>query len=140
MISAGARFTVIRRGGSAKPSAERAARTRSRDSATALSGRPTIVKAGSPAAIVTWVSISPTSTPRNATVRTRATMFRPVPYARRQGRRGERGRTATAPAPWCDRLCPTDAGLASVARRRLLFLVEIELDLAAMRVIEEQLP
>ena len=72
--SAGARLTVMRRGGRARPSADKAARTRSRDSATALSGRPTIVKAGSPAAIVTWVSTSTISTPRNATVRTRATI------------------------------------------------------------------
>ena len=40
-----------------------AARTRSRDSATALSGRPTTLNAGSPEAIVTWVSTSMTSTP-----------------------------------------------------------------------------
>jgi hypothetical protein len=50
------------------------ARTRSRDSATALSGRPTTVNAGKPEAIVTWVSTSMTSTPWNATVRTRATI------------------------------------------------------------------
>ena len=54
---------MIRFGGSAKPSAASAARTRSRDSATALSGNPTTVKAGSPEAIVTWVSTSMTSTP-----------------------------------------------------------------------------
>ena len=63
VTSAGARLTVIRFGGSAKPSAASAARTRSRDSATALSGNPTTVKAGSPEAIVTWVSTSMTSTP-----------------------------------------------------------------------------
>jgi hypothetical protein len=67
-------LTVIRFGGKAKPRAASAARTRSRDSATALSGNPTTVKAGSPEAIVTWVSTSMTSTPRNATVRTRATI------------------------------------------------------------------
>ncbi len=44
----GARLTVIRFGGRARPSAPRAARTRSRDSAPALSGKPTMVKAGSP--------------------------------------------------------------------------------------------
>jgi len=43
----------IRFGGSAKPSAASAARTRSRDSATALSGNRTTVKAGSPETIVT---------------------------------------------------------------------------------------
>jgi hypothetical protein len=66
----------MRRGGSARPSAAKAARTRSRDSATALSGRPTTLNAGSPEAIVTWVSTSMTSTPLNATVRTRATISR----------------------------------------------------------------
>ena len=53
VTSAGARLTVIRFGGNAKPSAASAARTRSRDSATALSGNPTTVKAGSPETIVT---------------------------------------------------------------------------------------
>ena len=53
----------MRRGGSPRPSEASAARTRSRDSATALSGSPTTVKAGSPEAIVTWVSTSMTSTP-----------------------------------------------------------------------------
>jgi hypothetical protein len=56
-------LTVIRFGGSAKPSAASAARTRSRDSATALSGKPTTLKAGRPETIVTWVSTSMTSTP-----------------------------------------------------------------------------
>ena len=41
---------------------------------TALSGSPTIVKTGSPEAIVTSVSTSMTSTPWNATVRTFATI------------------------------------------------------------------
>jgi hypothetical protein len=53
----------IRRGGNPRPSEASAARTRSRDSATALSGNPTTVKAGNPEAIVTWVSTSITSTP-----------------------------------------------------------------------------
>ena len=39
--SAGARLTVMWRGGSANPSAANAPLTRSRDSATALSGSPT---------------------------------------------------------------------------------------------------
>ena len=67
----------MRRGGSPRPSAASAARTRSRNSATALSGSPTTVKAGSPEAIVTWASTSITSTPWNATVRTLATMPHP---------------------------------------------------------------
>ena len=38
----------MRLGGRARPSAPSAARTRSRDSATALSGKPTMVNAGKP--------------------------------------------------------------------------------------------
>ncbi len=53
----------MRRGGNASPSEFSAERTRSRNSATALSGRPTTVKAGKPDAIVTWVSTSMTSIP-----------------------------------------------------------------------------
>jgi hypothetical protein len=44
------------------------ARTRSRDSPTALSGRPTTVKAGRPEAMVTCASTASTSMPENATV------------------------------------------------------------------------
>ena len=58
---AGPRVTVIRRGGSPSPSEPSAARTRSCDSAAALSGNPTTVKAGNPKPIVTWVSTSMTS-------------------------------------------------------------------------------
>ena len=71
--SAGARLTVIRLGGRPRPIAPSALRTRSRTSATALSGRPTMVNAGSPALICTWTSTSLTSMPENATVRSRAT-------------------------------------------------------------------
>src|SRR5512144_456575 len=49
--SAGARLTVIRFGGSARPIAASAARTRSRLSATALSGNPTTENDGKP-----WVT------------------------------------------------------------------------------------
>jgi hypothetical protein len=64
----------MREGGSERPSAPIAARTRSRLSVTALSGRPTMVKAGRPEAIWTWTSTVMTSMPRKATVLTRATM------------------------------------------------------------------
>ena len=47
-VSAGARFTVIRRTGISKPEFRTAARTRSRASRTAVSGSPTIEKVGSP--------------------------------------------------------------------------------------------
>jgi hypothetical protein len=52
-MSAGARLTVIRLAGSASPEAMSAERTRSRDSATALSPRPTMVNATVPEAICT---------------------------------------------------------------------------------------
>jgi len=61
--SAGARFTVIRLAGRASPRAASALRTRSRDSATALSGRPTTVKATMPLETWTWTSMSSTSMP-----------------------------------------------------------------------------
>jgi hypothetical protein len=51
--SAGDKFTVLRLGGNDNPMAPNAARTRSRLSATALSGRPTTVTAGTPDAIWT---------------------------------------------------------------------------------------
>ena len=71
--SAGARLIVMRLGGRPSPSAPSALRTRSRNSATALSGRPTRVNAGRPALICTCTSTSLTSIPENATVRMRAT-------------------------------------------------------------------
>src|SRR5436190_13414573 len=77
--SAGARLTVMWRDGNDSPRAAKAERTRSRDSATVLSGNPTTANAGRPGVIVTWASTSTTSTPLNATVRTRATMPDPDP-------------------------------------------------------------
>jgi len=52
-------------------------RTRSRDSPTALSGRPTTAKAGMPAPICTCTSTGSASMPWNATVVTWATMNAP---------------------------------------------------------------
>ena len=69
----------MRLAGSASPEAISAERTRSRDSATALSPRPTTVNATAPPAICTWTSTGRASTPSNATVDTRATIFRPPP-------------------------------------------------------------
>jgi hypothetical protein len=77
--SAGARLTVMRFGGKARPMEVKAARTRSRLSVTALSGSPTTVKAGSPGAICTCTSTSKTRMPWKATVLTRATMILPHP-------------------------------------------------------------
>ena len=72
--SAGERLTMMRLDGSDSPIEVSAPRTRSRDSATALSGRPTTTKAGSPPTIWTWTSMSRTSIPWNATVWMLATM------------------------------------------------------------------
>ena len=69
---------VMRRAGSARPDAIMAERTRSRASETALSGRPTMVKAGIPGATCTWTSTGRTSMPSNATVETRWTMSDPA--------------------------------------------------------------
>ena len=66
---------VMRRAGSARPDAINAERTRSRASETALSGRPTIWKAGNPGAICTCTSTGRTSMPSNATVETRWTIW-----------------------------------------------------------------
>src|SRR6516225_9981239 len=68
----------MRRAGSARPEATSAARTRSRASETALSGRPTTLNAGSPGATWTWTSTARASTPSNATVATRCTMPAPA--------------------------------------------------------------
>ena len=66
--SAGERLTVMRLAGSARPIAVIAARTRSLASLTALSGSPTRLKAGRPAAMAHCTSTSRASTPWNATV------------------------------------------------------------------------
>ena len=50
----GAKLTVTRRSGQGRPDERTAARTRSRDSRTAASGRPTMVKPGNP--LETWTS------------------------------------------------------------------------------------
>src|SRR5262245_12532032 len=73
-MSAGARLTVIRRAGSARPEAIRAERPRSRASDTALSGTATIANAGRPGATCTCTSTARASIPSKATVDTRATM------------------------------------------------------------------
>jgi hypothetical protein len=75
-MSAGARLTVMRLGGSEKPMALSAARTRSRDSATALSGRPTMVKPGVPGDRAHCTSTSRASMPSKATLWQRDVMGR----------------------------------------------------------------
>ena len=67
----------MRLAGRARPEAISAERTRSRNSATALSPRPTTVKATAPPAICTWTSTGRASTPSKATVDTRDTMSGP---------------------------------------------------------------
>src|SRR5690242_2253495 len=64
----------MRRDGSASPDEVSAARTRSRASDTALSAKPTTLKAGSPGATCTWTVTLRASIPSNATVATRWTM------------------------------------------------------------------
>ncbi|GEO80071.1 hypothetical protein ROR02_02020 [Pararhodospirillum oryzae] len=59
--------------------AAKALRTRSRLSATALSGSPTTVKAGNPLVIDTWTSTGTVSIPWKAVVAMRAIMGRTVP-------------------------------------------------------------
>jgi hypothetical protein len=54
LIPDGARLTVTLRSGQGSPLESSAARTRSRDSRTAVSGRPTTVNAGRP--FETWSS------------------------------------------------------------------------------------
>ena len=61
----------MRRAGSARPDVISAERTRSRASDTALSGRPTMLKAGNPGATCTCTSTARASMPSNATVETR---------------------------------------------------------------------
>ncbi len=65
---------MIRCAGMASPMAPSAARTRSRDSDTALSASPTRLKAGSPGASAHCTSTGLASTPRNATVWARVIM------------------------------------------------------------------
>src|SRR5438132_14264527 len=65
-MSAGARFTVIRSKGKAKPALRIAVRTRWRLSRTAESGRPTVMKAGRPAVTSTSTRTSAASTPTSA--------------------------------------------------------------------------
>ena len=61
--SAGARLTVIRRGGNARPLLRIAPRTRSRASWSAASGRPTIVNPGRPGATSTSTRMTRPSMP-----------------------------------------------------------------------------
>src|SRR5258705_8950715 len=56
----------MRRAGSARPEAISAERTRSRASETALSGRPTMAKAGNPGATCTCTSTARASIPSKA--------------------------------------------------------------------------
>ena len=72
--SAGDRLIVMRFDGRAMDMADSAARTRSRASDTALSGRPTMVKPGRPGETAHCTSTRRASTPSKATVCARATI------------------------------------------------------------------
>ena len=76
----------MRRAGSASPEAISAERTRSRASETALSGKPTMAKAGKPGATCTCTSTARASIPSKATVETRWTML-PSALREASGRR-----------------------------------------------------
>ena len=67
----------MRLAGIASPDAISAERTRSFDSATALSPSPTMLKTTLPGAIWTWTSTGRASIPSKATVATRTTIARP---------------------------------------------------------------
>ncbi len=105
-MSAGARFTVIRRGGTANPEFTSAAPTRSRLSFTAPAGRPTIVNCGSPVAASTSTVTSYALIPMTAAERTAASMTaccrktvrRASPERRAPHYRIARGATASRPA------------------------------------------
>ena len=92
--SAGARLTVIRRGGKLSSAAEIPERTRSRASWQARSARPTIAKPGMPSRTCASTSTRRGSRPTSACVTARASTLR----------RYERNRDAAAPSPW--RLVP----------------------------------
>ena len=97
--SAGARLTVIRCSGNSKPELTIAARTRSRDSRTAASGRPTIVKEGSPRRMSTSTSTGTASTPSRAKVRA-------VASTGADARRGRLTRWRRAIVPESGRVAP----------------------------------
>ncbi len=73
-LPAGARFTVIFLDGRVKPVFPMADWTRSRDSLTALSGRPTMVKEGRPFARSTSTSTWNASIPMSPTLLVHASM------------------------------------------------------------------
>src|SRR5688572_20605326 len=86
--SAGARFTVIRRSGNSNPLFRIAARTRSRASRTAVSGRPTMSKPGSPLATSTSTDTSSVSRPHSAQAVTRANPVTGGDFRRHAGANG----------------------------------------------------
>ena len=69
----------MRRCGNSKPEFLMAARTRSRASCTAVSGSPTMVKAGRPGAMSTSTSTMDPSNPTTAQLRTRASVIASLP-------------------------------------------------------------
>ena len=75
--SAGARLTVMRRGGKTNPALRIAPRTRSRASWTAVSASPTIVKPGRPGATSTSTRMSRPSRPWSVADGTTANMAPP---------------------------------------------------------------
>ena len=91
--SAGARETVMRRCGNSKPELRMAALTRSRASCTAVSGKPTIVKAGRPGAMSTSTSTMEPSNPTTAQLRVRASVISIPPLKRASLSKAENARS-----------------------------------------------
>ncbi len=95
--SAGARLTVIRRGGSLNPLFSSAPRIRTRPSRTPASGSPTMLQPGRPTATSTSTSMAAASIPTTAAEATRANMPRvfasrvPTLRGRRRARYGPLG-------------------------------------------------
>src|SRR6185437_15329903 len=84
----GARLTVTRRSGHGSPLDSRAARTRSRDSRTAASGSPTMVKPGRPFDTWTSTAIGRPTVPIRVAAEMEASMHkkgRHRPWARQRG-------------------------------------------------------
>ncbi len=89
--SAGARLTLIRRGGSLKPLLSSAVRMRTRPSRMPASASPTMLQQGSPLPMSTSISIGAASMPTRAADATRANM------SAAHCERGASGRPHSAP-------------------------------------------
>src|SRR5436190_21363965 len=106
LTSAGARLMVVRPMGGLKPEFEIAVMTRSRDSFTAVSGKPTITMSVSPQPTLTSTSTGNAWMPWTAAEQTRANMGRMV---RKEGRRRNSEKEVGMGATWARTISGTDA-------------------------------